>query len=115
MKIGIVWENGVSKWMSQMFEPLIDIPGTDVNVFVGERNKFDVTDVKLKKHMLSHKEEILLGLAGLPASLKRVANAPYKKMYFYYNSLNKYLNDYDIIECADSRNCSKNTSSCMAH
>src|SRR3972149_1864852 len=102
MKIGIVWENGVSKWMSQMFEPLIDIPGTDVNVFVGERNKFDVTDVKLKKHMLSHKEEILLGLAGLPASLKRVANAPYKKMYFYYNSLNKYLNDYDIIECADS-------------
>ena len=102
MRVGIVWENGVSKWMSQMFEPLIDIPGTDVNVFVGERNKFDVTDVKLKKHMISHREEILLGLAGLPASLKRVVNAPYKKMYFYYNSLNKYLNDYDIIECADS-------------
>ena len=102
MKIGIVWENGVSKWMSQMFEPLTDIPGTDVNVFVGDRNKFDVKNVKLKKQRLTHKEEMLLGLSGLPSSLTRIIHAPYKKMDFYYNSLNKYLRGYDIIECHDS-------------
>ena len=82
MKIGIVWENGVSKWMSQMFEPLTDIPGTDVNVFVGDRNKFDVKNVKLKKQRLTHKEEMLLGLSGLPSSLTRIIHAPYKKMDF---------------------------------
>ncbi len=102
MRIGLVWENGVSKWMSQMFEPLMDIPSTDVNVFVGERNKYDVTDVKLKKHMLSHRDEILFGLAGLPASVARIAKAPFKRLDFYFNSLNNYLNDYDIIECHDS-------------
>lgn len=102
MKIGIVWENGVSKWMSQMFEPLADIPGTDVTVFVGERNKFDVKEVKLKKQRLSHKEEVLLGLSELPGSLTRVIKAPYKKMDFYFNSLNKYLRNYDLVECHDS-------------
>lgn len=102
MKVGIVWENGVSKWMSQMFEPLTDIPGIDVNVFVGERNKFDVTDIKLKKHMLTHKEEILLGIMKLPTSAVRILKAPFKKMDFYFNALNKYLNGYDVIECYDS-------------
>ncbi|MBI3755203.1 MAG: hypothetical protein HY265_03465, partial [Deltaproteobacteria bacterium] len=102
MKIGIVWENGVSKWMSQMFEPLMDIPGTDITVFVGERNKFDVQEVKLQKQRLSHKEEALLGLSALPGSLARIIKAPYKKMDFYFNSLNKYLQDYDLVECHDS-------------
>ncbi|TAN60525.1 glycosyltransferase family 1 protein [bacterium] len=102
MKIGIVWENGVSKWMSQMFEPLLSFPDTEVNVFVGERNKFDVKDVLLPKTLLTHKEEIMLGLASLPASARRVLGAPHKKLDFYYNSLNKYLAPYDIIECHDS-------------
>lgn len=102
MKIGIVWENGVSKWMSQMFEPLMDIPGSDVTVFVGQRNKFDVKEVKLQKQRLSHKEEIVLGLSALPGSLARVIKSPYKKMDFYFNSLNKYLRNYDLAECHDS-------------
>lgn len=102
MKIGIVWENGVSKWMSQMFEPLMDMPEMDVNIFIGERNKFDVSTVTLKKQRLSHREEILLGLSGVPSSLIRLINSPFKKMDFYYHSLNKYLKDYDIIECYDS-------------
>lgn len=102
MKIGIVWENGVSKWMSQMFEPLMDISDSDVTVFVGERNKFDITDVKLKKHRMTHIEELLLGLRHPLASLKKIINAPFKKLDFYYNSLNQYIEGYDIIECHDS-------------
>lgn len=102
MKIGIVWENGVSKWMSQMFEPLMDISDSDVTVFVGERNKYDITDVKLKKHRMTHREELLLGLRHPLASLKKIINAPFKKLDFYYNSLSKYLDGYDIVECHDS-------------
>lgn len=102
MKIGIVWENGVSKWMSQMFEPVMEMPGAEVNVFVGDRNKFDVSGVKLGKIRLTHREEILLGIAGLPGTLRRAFNNPHKKMDFYINSLNKYLTGYDVVECHDS-------------
>ncbi len=102
MKIGIVWENGVSKWSTQMFEPLMDISDIDISVFIGERNKYDITDVLLKKNFLSHKKEILLGLRYFPGSVIRLARSPFKRMDFYYNSLNRYLEGYDIVECPDS-------------
>lgn len=102
MKIGIVWENGVSKWMSQMFEPLMELPGVDMNVFVGERNKFDVRDVRLRKHGLTHREEILLGVYNAVTFSGLARKSPYRKMHFYLNSLDKYLQGYDIVECHDS-------------
>ncbi|MEK7773534.1 MAG: glycosyltransferase, partial [Deltaproteobacteria bacterium] len=102
MKIGIVWENGVSKWMSQMFEPLMDIPGVDINVFVGERNKFDVKDVRLRKRNLTHREEILRGLYSLVSFSGHTGKKPYRRMHFYLNSLDKHLKGYDIVECHDS-------------
>lgn len=102
MKIGIVWENGVSKWSTQMFEPLMDIPDIDINVFVGERNKYDVSNVILRKHFLFHKDEFISGLLSFPEFFSRLLSSPYKRMYFYYNTLNKRLNDYDIMECSDS-------------
>lgn len=102
MRVGIVWENGVSKWMSQMFEPLKDIQGVDLTVFIGDRNKYDISEVKLKKKILTHREELLLGFSGLPYSLSRVIKAPFKRMDFYYNSLNRHLENYDMVECPDS-------------
>ena len=102
MKIGVIWDNGVSKWMAQMFEPLADIPGADVTLFVGEKNKYDVKDIKLKLHRLTHREEFLLGASKPSESLSRLAFAPFKKMDFYYNSLGKYLEGTDVVESAQS-------------
>lgn len=102
MKIGIVWDNGVSKWMSQMFEPLADINGADATLFVGEKNKHDVKGISMKMQRLTHREEILLGAATPVQSLRRLVNAPFKKMYYYYNSLGKYLDNMDVVESTDA-------------
>ncbi|MBI5888730.1 MAG: glycosyltransferase family 4 protein [Deltaproteobacteria bacterium] len=102
MKIGIVWDNGVSKWMAQMFEPLADINGADATLFVGEKNKHDVKDIKLKMQRLTHREEILLGAARPAESIGRLVGAPFKKMDFYYNSLGKYLEGMDVVESSEA-------------
>ncbi len=102
MRIGIVWENGVSKWMSQMFEPLMEMEDVDIRVFVGERNKFDVSDVLLEKEYLTHRGEIVNAISLLPDSMVRIFKNPYRRMDFYYNSLRRYLKGYHIVECHDS-------------
>src|SRR3990172_8157290 len=100
MKVGIVWENGVSKWMSQMFEPLAGFPGVDIDLFVGDRNKFDTSEVSLPMRMLTHREEVMLGVRSLLSG--RLERGPYRRMDFYTHSLEKRLNGYDIMECYDS-------------
>ena len=102
MKIGLVWENGMAKWVSQMFEPLTALPGIELTAFVGERNKFDVSQVELNKHFLSHKEEVLLGVGTFLRSCARAWRAPYKRLDFYHNSLGKYLRGFDLVKCTDS-------------
>lgn len=102
MKVGIVWENGFAKWVSQMFEPLNDIGGVDVTAFVGQRNKFDTSRVLLKTRPLTHAGEMFLGLSSFPSSLRRALGAPYRKMDFYRYSLRKYLEGFDVVECPDS-------------
>jgi len=102
MKVGIVWENGVSKWMSQMFEPLAGFPGIDIDLFVGDRNKFDTSEVTLRKRPLTHREEAVLGVKSFLSSFGRLERGPYRRMDFYFHSLEKYINGYDIIECYDS-------------
>jgi glycosyltransferase involved in cell wall biosynthesis len=102
MKLALVWENGMAKWVSQMFEPLAALPSVEITAFVGERNKFDVSQVTLDKRFLSHKEEFHLGLGELPQSLARIWHSPYKRLDFYHNSLSKYLRGFDLVECTDS-------------
>lgn len=102
MKVGIVWENGVSKWMSQMFEPLAGFPGVDIDLFVGDRNKFDTSEITLRKRFLTHREEVMLGARSFLSSFGRLERGPYRRMDFYFHSLEKYMNGYDIIECYDS-------------
>ena len=100
MKIGIVLDNSVNKWGLQRFEPIGD--EHDITVFIGERNKYDVSAIKLKKHLLRHKEERLLALKSPLATYRRVLGAPYRKMDFYYFSLNKYLENMDIVYTSDT-------------
>lgn len=89
VKIGIVLDNKVNKWALQRFEPLAD--KYDITVFVGQRNDYDVSSIVLKKVFLSHSQEFGLALRNPLEAYKRILHAPYKRTYFYYFSLQKYL------------------------
>ena len=99
MKIGIITDNKVNKWALQRFEPLKD--SFDLTVFVGQRNDFDVSAINLEKQYLFHSEEMTLAFQNPLVACKRVLLAPYKRMDFYYFSLEKYLNGMDIVYSCD--------------
>ena len=99
MKIGIVWEHGVSKWTMAPFEGLSK--NHDVTVFVGQKNKYDTSDVLLKKQTLSKKEEFWCAVKN-PRLAMKYLRAPYKRYYFYLLSLSQYItDDFDVIICHD--------------
>ncbi|MBZ0091502.1 MAG: glycosyltransferase family 4 protein [Sulfuricellaceae bacterium] len=99
MKIGIVWEHGVSKWTMAPFEGLSK--NHDVTVFVGQKNKYDTSDVLLKKQALSKKEEFWCAVKN-PRLAMKYLRAPYKRFYFYLLSLSQYItDDFDVIICHD--------------
>ena len=98
-KIAIVLDNKINRWALQRFEPLkTDI---DITVFVGERNDYDVKSIDLNKRQLTHAEEIILAMREPLTAYKRIINAPYKKMDFYYFSLKKYLDGMDMVYSCD--------------
>lgn len=99
MKLGIVLDNKVNKWALQRFEPLKD--KLDVTVFVGERNDYDIKSIDLHKWQLTHAEEISLAVRNPFTAYKRIIRAPYKRMDFYYFSLQKYLKGMDIVYSCD--------------
>lgn len=98
-KIGIVLDNKISKWSIQRFEPLKD--SFDITVFVGERNDFDVSSIDLNKRFLTSREELTLGAKDPAAAYSRIIKAPHRKMDFYYFSLGKYLDGFDIVYSCD--------------
>lgn len=99
MKIGIVWEHGVSEWSMAPFEGLA--ANHDVTVFVGKKNKFDTSEVTLKKQRLSRREEALCALRNPAFSLTHL-RTPYKRFYFYLNSLAYHItDDFDVVICHD--------------
>ncbi len=99
MKIGIVLDNKVNKWALQRFEPLAD--KYDITVFVGRRNDFDVSSIELKKIFLSHGKETVLALKNPSTAYKRIVRTPYKRMDYYYFSLQQYLGEMDIVYSCD--------------
>ncbi|HDK41041.1 MAG TPA: hypothetical protein ENG93_00115, partial [Nitrospirae bacterium] len=99
LKIGIILDNKVNKWALQRFEPLQD--KYDITVFVGQRNGYDVTSIALKKVFLSHSREIALLLQHPVEAYKRIFRVPYKRMDFYYFSMQKYLKDMDVMYSCD--------------
>lgn len=62
MKIGIVWEHGVSKWTMAPFEELLD--KHDVTVFVGEKNKFSTEGVRIPQQALTRRGELRASALG---------------------------------------------------
>ena len=99
MKIGIVWEHGVSKWSMTPFEKLAC--DHDITVFIGRKNKFDTSEILLNKKYMTKKQEIILSLKN-PRILFKYLGMKYKRFYFYLASLSKYItDDFDIIICHD--------------
>lgn len=98
-KIGIVLDNKVSKWSIQRFEPLKE--RFDITVFVGERNDFDVSSIDLNKRFLTSREELTLGAKDPVNAYGRIIKAPHRKMDFYYFSLGKYLDGFDMVYSCD--------------
>lgn len=99
LKIGIILDNKVNKWSLQRFEPLQD--KFDIMVFVGQRNDYDVSAIKLNKHYLFHSKEIAFALQNPLVAYKRVLRAPFKRMDFYYFSLKRYLKGMDVVYTCD--------------
>ena len=99
MKIGIVLDNKVNKWALQRFEALSD--KHDISVFVGQRNDYDVSSIDLKKISLSHSRETVLALQDPLEAYKRILRPPFKRMDFYYFSLQRYLGEMDIVYSCD--------------
>ena len=98
-KLGIVLDNKVNRWALQRFEPLKN--DVDITVFVGQRNDYDVKSIDLYKRQLSHAEEISLAIKNPLIAYKRIIKAPYKKMDFYYFSLQRYLKGMDAVYSCD--------------
>ncbi|HBR16446.1 MAG: hypothetical protein A3G39_05205 [Deltaproteobacteria bacterium RIFCSPLOWO2_12_FULL_43_16] len=98
-KLGIVWDNKVNRWVLQRFEPLKN--DIDITVFVGERNDYDVRPVDLNIKQLTHIEEASLAIQKPSIVYKRILKAPYKRMDFYYFSLQKYLKGVDAVYSCD--------------
>lgn len=99
LKIGIILDNKVNKWAMQRFEPLKD--RYDITVFIGQRNDYDVSSIELKKVFLPHSGEMRAALCSPAEAYKRILRAPFKRMDFYYFSLQNYLEGMDIVYSCD--------------
>jgi len=99
LKVGIVLDNKVNKWALQRFEPLAD--KYDIKVFVGQRNDYDVSSIQLKKVFLPHSGEFISALLNPAEAYKRILRAPFKRMDFYYFSLQEHLEGMDIVYSCD--------------
>ncbi len=99
LKVGIILDNKVNKWALQRFEPLQD--KFDISVFVGQRNDYDVSSIDMKKVFLSHSTEIALALKNPATAYRRVLRPPFKRMDFYYFSMQQYLKELDIVYSCD--------------
>lgn len=98
-KLGIVLDNKVNSWALQRFEPLRN--DIDITVFVGQRNDYDVKSIDLHKMQLTHAEEICFALRNPLAAYKRIIRAPYKRMDFYYFSLQNHLKGINAVYSCD--------------
>jgi len=100
MKIGVVWENAVSKYVASPFEEFASVH--NVVVFIGENNKYDHSLVTLEKSYLTKKTEIKYILKNPITAIKREVSNPYRRMDFYLNSLKFLIDDsFDIIVTHD--------------
>lgn len=102
MKLGIVLDNNVSKALVAQFEATEAVMReAQFVVFIGEKNKSDVSAITLPKCYLSHKKEVLSAIREPVLSLKRLRANTESRMDFYYNSLRAELRGFDAVYTQD--------------
>ncbi len=99
LKVGLVRDNKMNPWTFQREACLAD--RLDMTLFLGERNDFDVSQVRIPKQVLTHREEFLLAARAPRLAWERMRRAPFPRADYYYHSLRKHLQGFDIIHSTD--------------
>lgn len=99
LKLGLVRDNKINQWTLQREECLTG--RLDVTLFVGERNNYDVSQIRITKQLLTHREELVLASRSPRAAWARLRRAPFRRADFYYHSLRKHLRGFDLVHSAD--------------
>jgi len=99
MRVAHVRDNKMNPWTFQREECLAD--RLDMTLFVGERNDFDVSRMRIPKQVLRHREEFLLAARNPRLAWERMRRAPFSRADYYYHSLRKHLEGYDIAHSTD--------------
>ncbi len=99
LKVGLVRDNKMNPWTFQREECLAD--RLDMTLFLGERNDFDVSQVRIPKQVLTHREEFLLAARAPRLAWARMRRAPFPRADYYYHSLRKHLQGFDIVHSTD--------------
>ncbi|MFH0924205.1 MAG: glycosyltransferase family 4 protein [bacterium] len=102
-KLAIIWENSVSKWTVQLFEPLVN--RFQVTLFVGDHNRYPTNTIQLPQKRLSQREEIFQGLFHPYQYVRQSFKYPGKHNDYYYNSLRKKLRGYDLVITIQKNRC----------
>lgn len=99
MRLGLVRDNKINQWTLQREECLTD--RLDVMLFVGERNDYDVSQIRVPKQFLTHREELLLAARSPRVAWARLRRGPLRRADYYYHSLRKHLRGFDLVHSAD--------------
>ena len=99
LRVAHVRDNKMNPWTFQREECLAD--RLDMTLYVGERNDFDISEVRIPKHVLTHREEFLLAVRNPRLAWQRMWRAPFKRADYYYHSLRKHLQGFDVVHSTD--------------
>jgi len=105
MNVAILLDNNVSKAQTTIFEDALKSNTynklINFTVFVGEKNKIDVSNISLNKRFLTHKKEFFNALQNPCIGINRLIKNKFFRLDFYYFSLKKDLNSYDVVYTQD--------------
>ncbi len=99
LKVGLVRDNKINAWTFQREECLAD--RLDMTLFVGERNDYDVGQIRIPKRFLTHREELRLAARSPRLAWTRMRRSPFRRADFYYHSLRKHLLGFDLVHSGD--------------
>jgi len=99
VRVGLVRDNKINPWTFQREECLTG--RLDITLFVGERNDYGVAQIRIPKRFLTHREEMLLAARSPRLAWTRIRQAAFRRADYYYHSLRKHLQGFEIVHSAD--------------
>lgn len=99
MRVAILRGHTVNEWEMQLYEPLNG--KVDLTIFVPENNRFDVTNINIKKICMKHSREIIEAVFNISKAYERFRKNKHSKSDFFYHTLRRYLRGFDIVHVND--------------